>query len=547
MFDIIIRNGTIVDGTGKEKYQADIGINRDTISEIGNLENAKALQQINAKDFFVCPGFVDVLNHSDSYFKLFSNPTLDSLALQGVTTIIGGNCGTSLAPLSSSFTMNELNKRMGFKANVITNPAKSETLLKSMRKWIDVSGININWSTLDEFLAVLGNQGLSLNFGTLIGHSSIRRNLVGERISDLSTDELTFFKEMIADSIQQGALGMSCGLSFSHENFVETSELMDLASVLHESDSIMSFHLRNEAERIVESVSEAIEIAKRSGVRVEISHFKINGKENWDKIDEVLSLVERASEKGLEINFDFYPYDFGWAVFYQFLPSSLYIGGREKMLKRLLDERERPAILNSLKEISLRVSDMIIAYSPFNKAFVGRSFSDIAKSQGISLEEAIMMALIDSRGHLICFDKALDEKNIVKQIKHPLGILSSDGSGFFEEENRNGQLVHPRCFGAFTRFLGKYVRDSRFLEWEKAIQKITSMPALKYGINNRGFLQAGLKADIAIFDPNKITDMATIENPFQYSRGIKYVLVNGKFVVSDSKHTKELAGEIIRK
>lgn len=547
MFDIVIKNGTIVDGTGKERYQADIGINRDTISEIGNLENAKALQQINAKDFFVCPGFVDVLNHSDSYFKIFSNPTLDSLALQGITTIIGGNCGASLAPLSSSFTMNQLNKRMGFGTNVITNPSKSETLLKSMRKWIDVSGININWSTLDEFLTILSDQGLSLNFGTLIGHSSMRRNLVGERISDLSTDEMTFFKEMIADSMFQGALGMSCGLSFSHENFVETGELLELASVLHEHDGIMSFHLRNEAERIVESVSEAIEIAKRSGVRIELSHFKINGKENWNKIEEALSLIEKASEKGLEINFDFYPYDFGWTVFYQFLPSSLYIGGREKLLKRLMDEKEKLDILQSLKPIVSRVSEMIIAYSPFNKSFVGRSFNDIAKSQGISLEEAIMMALIGSRGHLICFDKALDEKNIVRQIKHPLGILSSDGSGFYEEESRNGQLVHPRCFGAFTRFLGKYVRESKFLEWEKAIQKITSMPALKYGINNRGFLQAGLKADITIFDPNKIIDKATIDNPFQYSKGIKHVLVNGKKVISDSKHTKEMAGEIIRK
>lgn len=547
MFDILIRGGTILDGTGKEKYEADLGISDGEISEIGDLKNAKAKKEIKAKGLFICPGFIDILNHSDSYFKIFTNPTLDSLAMQGITTIIGGNCGSSLAPLAASFTMQDLRKGMGFKTNVLTAPAKSDVLLKSMRKWMDVSGININWTTLGEFLEVLANQGLSLNFGTLVGHSSLRRNLVGERVSDLSPDELAFMKGMIADALQEGALGMSCGLSYSHENFVETNELMELASVIADNDAIMAFHLRNESGQVLESVKEVIEVAQRSGVRAEISHFKISGKNNWDKLEEILKLLEQANEKGVEINFDFYPYDFSWSVFYQFLPSSLYIGGREKMLKRLADSSERKEIIKLLKGKVNEIARMIIAYSPFNKNFVGRSFVDIAKEQGISLEEAIVAVLLGARGHVIVFDKSLDEKNVIREAKYPLGIAVTDGVGYVEEDCRGGQLVHPRCFGAFPHILGKYVRENKFLEWERAIQKMTSMPALKYGLSNRGFLQKGMKADIAIFDPNKIIDLATMDNPFQYSRGINYVLVNGKLIVDNGEHTKERAGEIVKK
>ena len=545
MFDIIIKNGIIIDGSGKEKFRADVGINNGQVVDIGDLKDVKSEREIDAKDLFVCPGFIDVLNHSDSYFKIFTNPTLDSMALQGVTTIIGGNCGSSLAPIAASFTMKDLKKRMGFRENVIAPPAKSGAIVKSIRRWIDVAGININWTTLSEFFDVLMNRGISLNFGTLIGHGSLRRNLVGEKISDLSKEELDFFKELIKDSLAQGALGMSCGLSYSHENFVETSELLELASVLADNDGIMTFHIRNESDRFLESIREIIEIAKRSAVRVEISHLKVLGKENRSQLEEAIADLENVNEKGVGINFDFYPYNFSWSVFYPYLPNWISRGGREKLLKRLAVDRDK--VLKSLTSCIDKIKFLIIAYSPFNKSFVGKSFEDIAKDQGTSIEEAIINVLLGSRGHLICFDKSISEDNVVRKVQHSLGIVVSDGVGFHEEENRLGQLAHPRCFGTFPRFLGRYVREGLSLKWEKAIQKITSMPALKYGINDRGFIQKDLKADITIFDPDKIIDRATLENPFQYSVGVDYVLVNGKLVVDKGEHTGELVGEIVKK
>lgn len=523
MFDIIIKNGTIIDGSGEPMYKADVGIRENKIAKIGELQNEKAEIEIDATERLVCPGFIDVNNHSDTYWRIFQNPDLESLIYQGITTIVGGNCGSSLAPLADAGTIH------------------------SIQKWANISQVNLDWLTLKEFLDILEQKKLSVNFATLAGHGTLRRGILKDQMRVPEPGEMRFIEKMLANSLKKGALGMSSGLIYTHARTATLEELVKLAGIIKKYDGVYVTHIRDEGDNFAEALKEAITVAKKSGVKLHISHLKIMGEKNWHLMDEALFLIGQAKEEGVDITFDVYPYTNTGTVLYTLLPHWATDGGRKMMLNRLKDPAARPKIIEDMRESGFDFSKVEIAISGLDKTLARRKISDIAASQEKSLEDAILDVLIASEGRVITSMEVLNPENVARAIKHPLSIIATNGAGYSIEHAETGELVHPRNFGAFARALAKYVFNDKLLGWEEAIMKMTFRPALKFGLKKRGLLKEGCFADIVVLDRDKIKDPATVDNPYQYSQGFEFVLVNGQLAVSEGKYTGNRNGEVIKR
>jgi N-acyl-D-amino-acid deacylase len=522
MFDIIIKNGTVVDGSGKAGYQADVAVSKNKISKIGDLKQAKAKIEIDAAGKIVSPGFVDIHNHSDSHWRIFLDPQLPSLLYQGITTIIGGNCGASIAPLTDG------------------------RIIESIQKWTDMKSVNVDWLSFSEFAQKMSQRKIGVNFGTLVGHGTLRRGVILDEMRRLDQNELDVVEKMLTRSIKEGALGFSLGLAYSHERLAAWDELEEFAEITKSHKKILAIHLRDEAGEIIEALQEAIDLAKDSGVSLQISHLKVMGEKNWPLMNEIFEMIEKAREAEININFDVYPYTQTNSVLYSFLPVWAAGGGKKMLLSRLKDAGLRKKMIEEMKEVAqIHYEDAIIAMCGFSDSLANRKISEIATQQRISVEEAIVDLLIASEGRVITLVDCLDENNVKKAIKHPLSIIASDGAGYGVSFKESGELVHPRSFGTFPRVLGKYVRVEKLLTLEEAVKKMTSMPAKKFGLIDRGTIEKRKIADLVVFDAEKISDKATIENPYQYSEGISEVIVNGKLAMKDGKLTGETAGEFI--
>jgi N-acyl-D-amino-acid deacylase len=522
MFDILIRNGMIVDGTGKPGEIGAIGIRQNKIAKIGNLMWARGRVEIDAAGKIVSPGFIDIHNHSDSYWRLFLEPQLPSLVRQGVTTIVGGNCGASIAPLTSG------------------------KIIESVQKWADIKEVNVNWLSMGDFREEMEKRKLGLNFATLIGHGTLRRGIIGDDMRKLNSAELDVARNILVRSLMDGGYGFSVGLAYSHEQSATWEELKTFASIVKNHEKIFSVHLRNEGGDILPAIDEAIDLARDTQVSLEISHFKVMGQRNWHLADEALRKIENARDDGVEVNFDVYPYTQTGSVLYVYLPSWAAEGGKRMLLRRLKEKHLREKIISEMKEhAEYHFENAIIAISSLGSSMPERKISKIAEARKTSVEEAIVDILIASEGRVITLLDCLDEENVKKNIEHPLSVISSDGAGYDISHQETGEIVHPRCFGTFPRVLGKYVREEKILTIEDAIKKMTSMPAKKIGFSDRGVLRKGNIADIVVFDPEKISGAATVENPYQYSEGISDVIINGKQVLKGGEMTGEMAGQFI--
>ncbi|MFA7208912.1 MAG: D-aminoacylase [Parcubacteria group bacterium] len=523
MFDIIIKNGTLIDGGGEPMYRADIGIKDDKIAKIGDLQNEKGEIEIDAADRLVCPGFVDVNNHSDTYWQIFSNPDLESLVHQGITTIVGGNCGSSLAPL------------LGAKAIV------------SVQKWLSVNNTSLDWLGMREFLDVIGRKKLSVNFATLVGQATLRRSILGDEMRNLNFREVDFLAGKLSDAMKEGALGMSSGLVYTHARSTTKDEIISLAEKIEERGGVYVTHMRDENAGFLDSVEESIEIARLTKVKLHISHLKVMGEENWPMMEDALNMISRARETGLDVTFDVYPYTNTGSVLYTLLPSWATDGGKKMMLNRLKDPANRAKVVAEMKASAIDYSKIEIASSPLNKTLARRKIAEIAVSQEKSIEDAIVDILIASDGQVIISMDVLSEENIEKAIVHPAAVISTNGSGYRDNHGQTGEVVHPRSFGTFPRVLAKYVLGKRLLRWEEAIAKMTSLPARKFGIKKRGMLKEKYFADIVIINRDEICDFATQENPYRYNKGIDLVLVNGQIALQDGVYAGGRFGEVIRR
>jgi len=526
MLDIIIRNGKVIDGGGKNPpINVDIGIKYGEITKIGDLENEVSIKDIDAGGRYVTPGFIDINNHSDTNWTLFRYPDQESMVMQGVTTIIGGNCGSSLAPILG------------------------EGSIKSLRKWINLRDVQIDWDRMGEFLDFMeDNRPLRVNYGTLVGHATLRRGLIGDALRPLNNEEMKVISHQLDEAIQQGAWGLSTGLAFTHTRIATVEEIIVLAKIVKFNEGLFSVHLRGEGEDLVASVNEAVKIAEDTKVNFEISHLKAVGRKSWHLFERTLGLIGEANTRGARINFDVYPYTSSGPVLYTLLPSWVTEEGRENLLKILRDPVNRRKVVAEIKENSLNYSKIIIASSPLSKLLVNKSIADIAKTRETTPEEVVVDLALASADECNVIMKLLAEKNVQSALASLEAIVASDGVGYGKEEEKSGNIVHPRCFGAFPRFLSHYIKQKNILSLPKAISKMTGLPAKKIGLPKRGRIAEGYAADIVVLDWDKIDDEATIRMPYRYPSGIDYVIVNGEVAVEKGKLTRNVrSGKILRK
>lgn len=520
-YDIVIKSGSVFDGNGNAPVIADIGINGGEIAMIGKIAEAGEVT-IDANEKYVSPGFIDLTNHSDTRLTLFSNPGMESMLMQGVTTIIGGNCGSSLAPLGSS------------------------KAIEGLTKWADLSQININWATIEEFFRELQSMQFGVNFGTFAGYGTLRRGVTGDEIRLLNQEEREKVKLLLRGALDQGAFGLSLGLSYGHEAISPTEEIMEISRVIKEAGGIIKLHLRSEGGGLLASVNEAARIGRENEIPVQISHLKAIGKKAWPSLNKALQLIENARTSGVDINFDVSPYATTGSALYLLLPGWTREGGFSKLFARIDDASERTKIIDTMRTYTLHY-DKILITSARIKNIVGRTIAEIAATADMSPEDALLDTIRANEGRVSMIGRTVSIRNTRREIEDAGSFISSDGLGLAEDSNSSGDLVHPRSFGAFPRFWHRYVNELQHVSAEKAVWKMTGGPAQKIGLKERGVLAKGNAADIVVFDPITLKDEASYRNPYRYAQGIEHVLVNGRIAVAKGKPTGMKAGKVIKK
>ncbi len=522
MYDLLIKNGIVIDGSGSAMFRADIGVKENVIVSIGNLSGETAEKIINADGCYVAPGFIDVNNHSDAYWEIFRNPGLHGMLLQGVTTIIGGNSGASLAPL-----------------------VEPESL-RSIQKWTDVDAVTFNWLSMKEFLKEMEHRPLSVNFATLAGHGTIRRGVLRNPTKKPTDSDLSTMKLLLRRALDEGAIGFSTALKFTHARLAENNEISGLLDLVAKRNGMYVTYLRDEGENLLKATEEAISSAKGSGVPLHISHLKAVGKRNWPLFEDALGIIRNAAQDGFDITFDVYPYTASGSVLYTFLPDWVTESGRDTMLHRLRDPKVREAVVRDMHESGLDYSGMRLLITAISSTRGPKTVAAIAKSQRKSPEDVVIDVLLASGGRAIVSLEVSSPENVAKAVRHPFSIISSNGVGYSTEYGATGNAVHPRNFGTFPRVFEQYVRKEKVLSWEEAVYKMTGKPAIKFGLNDRGFLREKFKADIVVFDPATIAERSTLDDPFHYPVGVHAVIVSGKVTAEDGVWNGTRAGETIR-
>ncbi|NLU05111.1 MAG: D-aminoacylase [Firmicutes bacterium] len=516
MFDIIFKNARVLDGTGAPWFRADVAVKDGFIVKVGKVEG-EAKQTIDAKEKYLSPGFIDTHSHSDSV--LVENPTADSKVMQGVTLEVIGQCGSSAAP-----------RNMGLRKQ--DDPNEDE-LPEGTPQWTDMGS----------YIKVLESQGVSINVAALVGHGTVRRQVMGAERRPATVEEIEKMKNLVRDAMEQGAFGMSTGLVYVPGRFSETGEIIELAKVVAEYGGIYFTHIRNESDRLLEALAEAIEIGNQAKLPVQISHFKAMRESNWHKVPEAIAMVEKAREDGLDITADQYPYIASSTGMSSPLPASAWTGGEGS--ERLRDPEERKKLLDQLRS---RYWDKIVVANlehPDDQQFIGKSVAEVGEIQGISAEEAALGLLERNRGSVQIVNFAMNEDDVRTIMRLPWVMVGSDGSAL-NISTATGK-PHPRNYGTFVRVLGRYVREYKVLRLEEAVRKMTSLPAMRLGLQDRGILREGMRADLVLFDADTVVDNATYTDPHQYPSGIGYVVVNGMIVVENGEHTGARPGMVLRR
>ncbi|MEM1549464.1 MAG: D-aminoacylase [Candidatus Methanomethylicia archaeon] len=526
--DILILNGRIIDGTGGPWYKADIAIKDGKIIAIGKISGVDAKKTIDAKNLFVAPGFIDMHSHSD--YTLLVDGRAMSKIMQGVTTEVIGNCGSSAAPVIGEMRENiERSKEM--------------------------YGLKVDWTTMGEYMNKLEEGGVSLNVVPLVGYSNIRIAVLGYDAKEPTESEMDEMKEILIKSLDDGAFGMSTGLRYDPQSFAKTEEIIELAKIVSKYNGVYATHIRDEGDRgsIIEAVEEAIRIGREAEVLVEISHLKILAKPLWNKCDEILNMIETAREKGIEVTADQYPYEASGTSLMAWIPKWANEGGREKLLERLRNLELREKIkLELYKAMEYRggSENAIISRYELDRSLEGLSIKQVAEKWNLKDDETaiklVEKALEGKTGiGIINFNQK--RENLIKIFVKPWVMVGSDGYALSPVGVLSNGIPHPRSYGTFPRAIVKYVKEEKVLTLEECIRKMTSLPANVLGLWNKGLIKIGLDADIVIFDFEKLKDQATYNEPAKYPIGIEYVIVNGVVTVEKGIHTGEKAGRVLRR
>lgn len=523
--DILIENAFVYDGSGKSPYTSSIGIKNEKIVHIGD-GSFDCSTLIDARGLVLSPGFIDT--HAHSEFTIMAAPECESKILQGVTTEVNGNCGLSAAPLYGE-------------------------AIKRREDDISEFEISERWTDFKEYFALLEKRRPAINFATLTGHGNIRASVKGYSSGKATDGELSEMVRMSDRTVAEGSLGFSSGLIYPPGVFTETDELIQLFKrVRKRSGFIYTSHMRSEGDRLIEAIHETLLIGREASMKIHISHLKTGGKRNWHKVDEALNILNDAVDEGLQVTFDRYPYTGASTDLDTVLPSWAYEGGKDEELKRLKHNETRKIIIDYLKSqyAEERDYEAVLVSSVMtdkNRWIEGKSISYIAGEMNKAPEEALLDILIEENLRAGAIFMSMNEGNLMKFLTHPRCMIGSDSA----LRNYSGITAkgkpHPRGFGSFPRFLGKYVRDEGLMTLEEGIRRMTLLPAESFGIKGRGLIQEGYYADIVLLDINSLKDTATYEDPFNKPEGIHYVIVNGKLVVSNGKlMDNERAGMIIR-
>jgi N-acyl-D-amino-acid deacylase len=487
--DVLIKNGRILDGTGNSWFYGDVAVKDGKIIKIGALQNITAAKTIDAKGLIVAPGFIDVHTHIEG--DEVKNPTADNFIYDGVTTVVTGNCGSS----------------------------------------------NVD---IERYLQKLDSLKLSINVATLIGHNDVRRAVMGSANRKASADEQKKMEALIEKAMQDGAVGFSTGLIYIPGTYSSTEEVVGLAKAASKYKGVYASHMRDESDSVVAAINEALHIGREAKMPVEISHFKLSGQQNWGRSKETIAMIIKAREEGIDVTVDQYPYTASSTGLSTLIPDELLSDGSDSIAARL----QRPAVrkyvteymLKKLKKRKLKhFSYPVVAYYRTDTTMNGKSIEQVNLLMGrkhkAKYETETVMDMMIKGGASMVFH-GMGEDDVKNIMQYPFNMFASDAS----IRVYNQGAPHPRGYGTNARVLSKYVRDEKVISLEEAVRRMSSLPAQKFGLKDRGLLREGFAADIVIFDENKVKDESTFEKPHAYSTGFQYVLVNGQLVVVEGKH-----------
>ena len=530
-YDVLIKNGTITDGSGNPTYLGSVGINADTIAAVGNLKATGTLE-IDATGLIVAPGFINVLSWATE--SLIEDGRSQGDIMQGVTLEVFGE-GWSMGPLDENL--------------------KKKLQLPTAQGDIKYE---VDWNTLDEYLQSLTKRGISPNVASFIGATTVRINHIGYENRAPTDEELASMEEMVRQAMEDGALGVGSSLIYAPAFYSTTEELIALCKVASEYNGLYISHMRSEGNRLLQSIDELMRIANETDIRAEIYHLKMSGKENWSKYDEVVRKIDSARTAGLSITTNMYTYVAGATGLDASMPPWVQEGGYEKWAERLQDSKIRQRVLEEMTTPTDKWENLMYAAGTSDnlllvgfendslRHYTGKTLTEVAKIHGKSPEEtAIDLVIADgSRVGTVYF--LMSEENVKKQIALPYMSFGSDAASMTPEGVFLNSSDHPRAYGNFSRLLGKYVRDEQIISIEEAVRKLTSLPASNLKIKKRGSLAKGYFADLAIFNPETIQDHATFAEPHQLSTGMIHVFVNGEQVLKDGVHTGATPGRVVR-
>jgi N-acyl-D-aspartate/D-glutamate deacylase len=529
-FDLVITNGHIIDGTGSPWYSGDIGIRDGRIAAIGNLSAAAHKRALDAKGRVVAPGFVDMLGQSEA--TILVDPRLPSKIYQGITTEITGE-GGSAAPLN-------------------------DAIITADRAGYEHYKINPDWRTFRQYFSRLEKQGMGINLASYVGATQVRRMVLGDADVQPTPEQLDKMKALVRDAMRDGAVGVSTSLMYAPAPYAKTEEIIALASEASKFGGIYATHMRNESDSVLESIDEAVRIGREARIPVEIWHFKVAGKANFGHMPELVARVNKARAEGVDVEADTYAYTAWFNSMSAFVPAWAHDGGDAKLIERLKDPATRARIRKDMEtpskdwdnewdEISGPQDVMIsVVQNPALKKFQGKRLTEVARTLNKDPMDALFDLLIEDKAFTECAVFGMSEPDVALALQQPWVSVDNDSSGTSPEGILGGEHPHPRAYGTFPRILRKYVREEKKLTLEEAIRKFSALPAQRMRLTDRGVLKLGMWADVVVFDPETVRDVATFDDPNRLSEGMEYVLINGVPVVENGKMTGALPGTVLR-
>ncbi|MED5377766.1 MAG: D-aminoacylase [Acidobacteriota bacterium] len=528
-YELILRNGTIVDGIGGPSYVGDLAINDDRITAVGDLSDSDGVIEVDVSGLVVAPGFINMLSWAGE--ALLEDGRSQGDIRQGVTLEVFGE-GVSGGPLTDQMKTLEVTSQGDIK-------------------------FDVEWTTLGDYLEHLAGNGVSPNIASFVGATTLRVHEVGYEDRPPTADELDRMRGLVRQAMEEGAIGIGSSLIYSPGFYAQTDELIELTKVAAEYGGLYISHMRSEGNALLESVDELLRIARESGIRAEIYHLKAAGQSNWDKLGDVIERVEAARSEGLEITANMYNYTAGSTGLDAGMPPWVQEGGYNAWVERLQDPVIRARVRQEMTTPTNEWENLLLAAgaegtllvgfkNPGLREYIGQTLAEVAAGRGTSVSDTAMDLVVEdgSRVQVVYF--VMSEENVARQISLPWVSYCSDAGSYASEGIFLNSSTHPRAYGNFARLLGRYVRDERIISLEEAIRKLTSLPAGNLRIRGRGQLTTGYFADVVVFDPAQIQDHATYEDPHQYATGMVHVWVNGTQVLRDGEHTGATPGRVVR-